>query len=321
MNLRDIFESLPRPEANGGFSVERTTQRYRVGRSFEDQPALLIASPSNAQPIKLASIEYSPATLREVGHSNEATRLETLAVLKCNTTDPDLVDYFFRVVSSILIGDDRSATEDGFEAALDAIVNLFRALQQPAQMTVQGLWGELALIYWSTNITAALTSWRSNARALHDFSAGNLRLEVKGAATGRREHIFKLEQLESVLEGQTVVVSLLLGQPGEGVSVFELAEFIKERITGFEPARRLDAGIVQCLGKDWREAGTARYDLELARKNVRFYLASQIPSVPQPIPPEVKDVSFTVDLSTTKPLDLAKARTFGRFYADILPPE
>lgn len=322
MSLEETFSALPRPTAESRYTVERTAKRFRVGRSFENFPALLVAFPAGGSadslPRRLANLTYRPPSTVDV--MNESfERSERLAVLECRTGDPLLVSYFFRVVAAVLLQQEIAESESAFEVALDAIVTLFRALQQPAQRSVQGLWAELAVVSWSKNASAALASWHTSPRALHDFSAGGFRLEVKSASHGLREHKLLLDQLGSIEPGATLLVSLLLDESPSGSSIFDLVEGIKRRVANKELDRRLELIVAESLGANWPEASELRFDVALARQRVRVYSASAIPSVPQPIPPEVKDVSFTVDLSTTSPLEFPAARSIGAFFDDLLP--
>jgi len=243
-----------------------------------------------------------------------------LAVLECRTTDPELGEYFFRMVRAVLLDNPNTTTEQGFESALDALVTLFRALERTGTTTIQGLWAELAIILWSKDPLAALSSWHSSPRALHDFSAGSFRLEVKSSSRRLREHQFALDQLATLGEGVTLVASLLLDETNDGSSVPDLVKAIATRI-GSESAARLETIVADSLGNAWRDAIDIRFSVDGALTSLRLYPAERIPSLPQPIPPEVKDVHFTVDLSGTAPLDLADARGRGQLFEKLLPPK
>lgn len=321
MSLIEAFDSLPRPSSEGSFAVEATSNRFRVAKSIEGFPAILIAfdqAAFDSLPRRLANIGYSPPKELELTGS-AGTHSERLAVLECRTLEPGLVEYFFRVVSGILIDDPSAATPAGFEAALDAVVSLFRALQQPAQRTVQGLWAELAIIAWAREPEVAISAWHSGPRALHDFAAGDERLEVKGSATGIREHSFRLDQLRVIDGARTLVASLLLDEATSGANVFDLIGQIEARIPGPELRRRLQAVVATSLGAAWKEAGDLRFDEHLARQRLRLYRAEEVPSILLPVRPEVKDVSFTSDLSNAPPLPVSSARSMGPFFDSLLP--
>ena len=141
---------------------------------------------------------------------------------------------------------------------------------------------------------------------------------MKASLSGLREHAFLLDQLETLGGGATVAASILLDETAGGASVFDLVEAIGTRI-GIESAARLQTIVANSLGSGWREAGQIQFSLEGARASLRFYRGEDVPTVLQPLPPEVKDVRFTVDLSSTPNLDLAGARVRGEFFAKVLP--
>jgi Putative PD-(D/E)XK family member, (DUF4420) len=206
-----------------------------------------------------------------------------------------------------------------FEAGLEAVVSIFRSLQQPAEKTIQGLWGELALIAWAAEPVTAVSAWHSSPRALHDFGAGDDRVEVKSTTRAVREHTFRLEQLIGGVPAKILVVSMILVEREDGASVNDLVETIRSRVGGGEPARRLEAVVASSIGRDWREADEVRYDLERAREDVRFYWATQIPTPSADLPPAVKDVRFTVDLSSVQATLISDARGAGPLAAAMLP--
>lgn len=321
MSLWDAFASLPRPSAAGFFAVEHGERRFRVGRSYENHPALLIEF-DEPKPLSLArrlvNLSYSPPAAVDIAGNDGIHHRVVLAVLECRTADPDLGEYFFRIARAILLDDPSAATEQGFENALDALVTLFRGLQRTGTRTIQGLWAELAIILWSGEPLAALSSWHSSPRALHDFSAGSFRLEVKSSSRRLREHTFVLDQLAALGEGATIVASLLLDETDDGSSVFDLLRAIAAR-TGAEPAARLETIVADSLGNSWRDAIDTRFSVDGALSGLRFYAAEDIPTIPQPLPAAIKDVHFTVDLSGTPFLELEDARSRCDLFAQILP--
>lgn len=321
MTLWETFTSLPRPSAKGFYTVQHRTDRFRVGRSYENHPAILIefAEPSSASlPRRLANLMYSPATMVDLAGSDGGHHRAHLAILECRTADEALGAYFFRVASSVLLDETAAFTEQGFENALDALAILFRSLQRPGVRTIQGLWTELAIIFWAADPVAAMSSWHSSPHALHDFAAGSYRLEVKSSLKGLREHTVLLDQLATMGPGATIFASVLLDDADDGASIFDLVETITARI-GHDSAARLETIVAGSLGNNWREAGDIRFSLESARTSLRLFAAGDVPTIPQPIPPEVKNVGFTVDLSGTPHLELADARARGELFEQVLP--
>lgn len=322
MGFWEVFSSLPRPSQEGAYTVESREAEYRVARSAEDFPALIIefGHRASSTPRRLANLAYIPPSSVEVIAGDGSVASAQLAVLECRSIDPELSQYFFRITRAILIENEGAANETGFEHALDTLVRLFRALRRPATRSVQGLWAELAIIYWSKDPHVAISSWHSTPTALHDFGSGACRLEVKSTQRPVREHHFRLNQLIVSQAGNTLVASLLLKDGHNGESVRSLADLITDRLKGSsESAARLEAIIAESLGADWKTSDDVRFLLDEALRTFRVYNAGDIPSIPEPLPVEVKDVHFVADLSGLHPLNLASVRNLAPLYAQLLP--
>lgn len=325
MSLWDRFRGLPQSSCVGSYTVEPRRSWFRVARSFEGNPTVLIDFADMgfrglAATRRLANISYQPPTMVELRSADGANHRARLAILECHTEDPELGAYFFRITDSILVESEVPVTEAAFENALDALITLFRALQRPKSRTVQGLWTELALILWSTNPGDAISSWHSGPHALHDFAAGSFRLEVKSTVGALREHSFLLDQLSTAPDGCTLIASVMLEDTSDGASVFDLIDAIVVRLgRAREATARLEVIVAESLGRDWRDARDQQFAVSSARRSLKIYAAADVPRVPQPLPPEVKDVRFVVDLSAVPDVSLAAARSLGEPFASILP--
>lgn len=324
MGSWDTYRALPVPVAPHRYCVERSARSWRVGRTVEGFPAILFAVPPGvvSSPRRLVHLWYAPPASVELVGDDGAREHAQVAVLECRTSDQPLCEYFLRIVDAVLV--EGAAINDGIqiERALDRLVALFRALLRPGLRTVEGLWAELAMIAWSRDPGLAVTAWHSEPRALYDFSAGPDKLEVKATLRPVREHTFKLDQVAVESGGATVIASLMLTAGDHGVSVFDLMDEIRLRAATMSGiGERLDAVVVESLGEGWREAGGVRFLQEPARASLRLFHADAIPTIPRPLPPEIKDVRYVVDMSTTPALELAVARQLGTFLFGALLPE
>jgi len=322
-DVLDAFQSLARPHTEGAFGVgEPVCPGCRLAVTFEGHLALLIdvTRTGTSNPRRFENLVYDPPRPLEVFSAGGTKRVEHFATLVCRTMDEGLQAAFLRMVVALLGTAAEKLTEGELETRLEELVNLFRALGRPATQTIQGLWCELAVVLWSTDPREALAGWHSSPRALHDFAAGPDRLEVKSCSTGMREHALRLEQLQEAPGGRTLIASVVLSEADDGATIGDLCRAVVERVSDdAELKRRLETIVTQSLGRDWREAATRRFDLHDARQYLRFYDVRDVPTVPQPVPVEVKHVHFTVDLSTTEPLPFATARQLGSFFQKILP--
>lgn len=323
MSARDQIEALSRPSAPGAFALGLELCRgCRLAVTHEGFVALAIAVPTDgsSNPRHLVNLVYDPPRELEVVTSDGGRRVETFATLICRTKEPAIEDAFLRISLALLDSAQGGLSEADLERRLDELVSLFRALNQPATQTIQGLWCELAVVVWSSDPRVALSAWHSSPRALHDFASGADRLEVKSCGTGLREHALRLEQLQEAPGGRTILASVLVDETeDDGETVADLVEQIGERVErDKELKRRLETIVTHSLGRDWREAASRRFSLERARSSLRLYDARDVPTIPMPIPTAVKHVSFTVDLSDTNDLPLEEARSRGSFFVAVL---
>ncbi|MBL0197033.1 MAG: PD-(D/E)XK motif protein [Myxococcales bacterium] len=322
MSSLDAFRALSLPTGEGSFRLgDPVCAGCRLAVSHEGHLALLIdvVRTEASNPRHFENLRYEPPReLEVIGRGGR--RRQPLAALVCRTKDEGLQSAFLRIAVALLDTSAAKLTEGELETRLDENVNLFRALGRPASQTIQGLWCELAVVLWSADVRLALASWHSSPRALHDFVAGPARLEVKSCGTGMREHALRLEQLQEAPGGRTLLASLVVGESDDGETVGDLCDAVLARVDhDIELKRRLETIVTQSLGRDWREAASRRFALEEARRELRIYDARQVPTVPQPLPAEVKHVHFVVDLSTTTAMSFGTARELGGFFEGILP--
>jgi hypothetical protein len=321
MALWTTFQLLPVPSTKGHYSVERTRRMVRVAKSFEGHPALVVEFEhplglSSAR--RLANLSYVPPTPVQVITAAGDSEALRLGVLECLSTDRELGVYFYRIAQTIFVDDPAARSEHGFESAVDALASLFRALHRPPARQIQGVWGELAVLCWSSNVELALSAWHSSPSALHDFAAGTDRLEVKSTVQGLREHTFSQDQLTTATEGTTLIASLMLSESDDGLTVFGLVDKISQRLSS-QSAARLEAIVAHCLGSAWREASEARFCLDQARSSLLLFVSDDLPRIPAPLPIGIKHVRFTVDMSTIQPRTLEQGRAYAPLYLTVLP--
>ncbi len=323
-NLLESFHALRQPSVEGALTLgTRVTEASRLAATSEGHVALAIEVARDGSSVKreLANIRYDPPAALEV-HGAGDIRVEHLAVLVCKAASPQLQAAFLRIAQVQLQSSQRPLPEAELERRLNDVVALFRALTQPSQTTVQGLWAELAIIVWSRDPKATATSWHSNPRQLHDFAAGPDRLEVKSRSGGLREHEFRLEQLQDAPGGRTLIASVLVVEDDNGKGVEDLLTAILARTPGNSELRaRLQAIVTRSLGDQWQLGASRCFDLEAARQTLALYDARDVPTIPQPVPAEVRDIRFLLDLSSSDQLSLGRARALGASFDAWLPEE
>lgn len=313
-HLIRTFDELPIPNSSAG------PDRF-AARAISDCPACHIAKDRDGQPVFLVNAvsgDSTPATplvilehvsvhhgvdCRLQAHGSEA-EVHRLSIVRCNGKDRVLHEYFLRSLAPILQSLPAKPTHQQVADAVNTLVELFRRLSQPPRKTVRGLWAELFLIAQSRDPARMIVSWHDDPREHFDFATTRERLEVKGFAGEIRSHCFSYEQLHPPGGTMAFIASLRVESSVGGKSIADLVADIRERVPDCDLLIRLDAEVAQTLGIDWRDAHSLRYDCQGARESLRFFAASTVPSVASPVPPEVSDVGFRVDLSGVLPLKI-----------------
>ncbi len=323
MSPREALQALTAPSKAGAFALgPELCSGCRLAKTHEGLSALALAvTPSGTStPRRLPTLHYDPPRALEIV-GDAGRRIESFATLACRTKDAAIEDAFLRIARALLDSPGGGLTEAALERRIDEFVCLFRALSKPATQTIQALWCELAVVLWAPEPRVALRAWHSAPPALHAFASGPDRLEVKSCSTGLHDYALRLEQLHEAPGGRTLFVSILADEDDEGSTVSDLVGLVLARVgTDVQLRRHLETTVTRSLGREWSEAANKRFSLVKARRGLAVYDARDIPTVPGPIPTEVKHVAFTVDLSGTTPLSRRDARARGGFFAHMLEP-
>jgi hypothetical protein len=257
-------------------------------------------------PVRLAAIEVSFAVPCRIAISDEPERTEILTAVCCTSPDAEIQRYFAHVCETILriIGE-----QPALRTIIDAVarlVDLFQKLSRPSKRSVTGLVGELLVIHLSASPAAAVQAWRSTADERFDFSAGDLRLEVKASSTRQRAHSFSFEQCTPPAGTTGILISLFVESSGGGLSVLELMQRIESQL-GAEPEliMKLQETVADALGASAAGALPMRFDEGLARTSLQVYELASVPAIRTGIPAEVSQIRFRSDLSRTSPASLA----------------
>lgn len=303
MDLLATWRTLDLPTSSGSWAATPVGPNARVARTASDGAALLVrisGEPSRpTSGLRTRHVEYAPSRDLIV-KSGEREERATFAVLECEGDDTDLVQHFLRLVATLPLDADETTVD--FHDAVTRMFVLFRSLSKRARGTPQGIWAETFLVAHSRVPDYLVQAWHSDPHDLHDFSGDGYRLEVKSTSRRLREHDFSLEQLERAPE-KTHVASVMVTPDDRGDSVFDLLQRLSERVAQPELRRRAEVVVAEALGEDWREARDLRFDAGSARASFALFRALDIPRVPQPLPPTVRDVRFRADLSAVSPCE------------------
>ncbi|MBX3468647.1 MAG: PD-(D/E)XK motif protein [Planctomycetes bacterium] len=298
----------------------------RVCRDADGAPGVLIQTidaedqSQSFFPVELRHLSFRPRAMCRVEAETGEVVEGQFAVVRCRGAARSLHALFLRILGSWLATLSERPTLSEVAGAVDRLVELFRAIGNPARITIQGLWGELFLIVSSRCPADLVRSWHVDPRDAHDFVHGQTLLEVK-TATGTRIHSFALEQLCPPAGSHLFVASMLVTEDSRGPTIGDLAGRLQARLEG-HPAElvfRVEEVVARSLGRDWEEAHELRFDEALALSSLRFFDGMAIPKVDPNLPAEVSDVKFRVDLAGMEPLPARAIEDTRSLAASALP--
>jgi hypothetical protein len=323
-DLLSLYRSLAPVSSSGDVYMAReltTRPNFRVAKDSEGNPTLLItlepsAKPATA-PLEFRYLSFRPRCICHIQAEGKPESLETVALLKCITNDPLLREYFLRSLNGSVPAVSIKPTEDELVALVEKLIELFRAMETPARTSLQGVWCELFLIARAPRIRQASIAWHADPRALHDFTAGRQRLEVKSTTAPHRILQFRMEQLLPLHGTQVVIASFCLEESGSGVSIEELwSEISANRQLTIDLRERLSQILALSLGNDWRKASRVAFDPQVALNKFRIYDSAVIPKVDPNVPAEVSEIHFTSELTDVPQMSRAEViRNGGLFEA------
>jgi hypothetical protein len=328
-DLAALFDKLPPPSAGGG--PERFAavpipgcDHHRIGKDVAGLPCFLIAAVDHAAltpaPIKLEniSVDYDlDCRVSQPGHGADEARL---TVVRCRTSEAPLHSLFLRIIGplTLALGSEPSRAE--VARAIASVVDLFQALREPSQKSLQGLWAELFLIAGASDPLLLLNAWHIAPDDRCDFSAGRERIEVKSASGRVRQHYFSLEQLSPPTGTHLLVASLFVERAGAGTSLEDLISAVSQRITDSpQLLERVNRLTFMALGSNWQAALDERFDLELAQESLAFFASDAVPKPSKELPAGVTDVRFRSDLSGQRSVDSSGMLASSGLFRAALP--
>lgn len=328
--LADIFAAVPElaaPDPNRPLYAVLPVpgfDSYYVGKDREGLACLLVETADRLArlqpPIRLESLDVQFELRCHLRKDREPEREGTFTVIRCRSPDRETIRYFLSVCEIILrLGGDRPAARD-IAGAINRLAAIFQKMQSPAARSVNGLFGELYMLWRSANPVRAVTAWRSDDTARFDFSDGDIRIDVKSASGRLRVHNFSYEQCNPPPGTVAVVASLLVERASGGVALRSIIDEIVASIAAHpDLVLKLHEVIAATLGTGLAEALSARFDIKLADSSLRFFAVADVPGIRGAIPAGVSDVHFRSDLSAVPPVSPRALIDLDPLFWDLLP--
>lgn len=298
-------------------------QSYFVGKDRDSYACLLITTADFSRrqpPIRLESLDVQFGLPCYIKKAHGPDQEERFTVIRCRSLDHEIVRYFFFICNAVLrIVGDRPA-QHTVASAVHRLAAIFQKTQKPPARTVNGLFGELYLIYRSTNPVRTLAAWRTDETARFDFVEGDVCLDVK-ATTGRvRAHSFSYEQCNSPPNTLSIVASMFVERVSRGITLRTLIDDILAVVASdMDLALKLHEVTAATLGTSIKEAMELAFDVTLTDTSLRFFNLADVPSIRGPLPAGVSDVRFRSDLSALEDLSVQALINLDPIFRDLLP--
>jgi hypothetical protein len=314
----ELFNSIEAPTIGSSHIVTLPIPsfvRFRIGKDYFGRPVFLLPSMKNDSQransiIKLEYVTIEYDTECSIVDLLEGVRNVQFTIITCTSHDSIMHTYFLRIILMVVscLGPNPKQVE--ILENITKVVELFRSVSQPPQKSIQGLWGEIFVISLASQAQIILEAWHRRPSDIHDFCLDAESIEVKSTSIGVRKHHFSLHQIRPVGSSRVFIASVVVISDQSGSTVEEMSSKIISNIANYPHLQlKLENGIAKVLGNNWRIATRTRFSIEQAKKSLRFYEASEIPSIEiESIPANITDVHFQVDLSAIPQLDLKRQK-------------
>lgn len=311
--LFGVYEAIAVPDGDDSgaplFAVRVVPDqdRYFVGKDTAGQACLLVETTDKARrkppPIRLESVDAQFELACQITDPGAQSREGSFTVVRCRSRDIETIRYFLSVCGIIIrhLGDAPSRAE--LAAAVRRIASIFQNISRPPVRSLNGLFGELFVISRSRSPARAVAAWRNDKNSRFDFSAGDVRMDVKSCAGRVRSHTFSFDQCNPPPNTQAVVASLMVERIPGGISIEELIASIEVCISGSDDlVLKLHEIIASTLGTELTHSLRVTFDPRLSESSLQWFDLRDIPAVRGTLPTRVSNVHFTVDLSGLTPL-------------------
>ena len=275
---------------------------YLVGKDAAGKACLLVETTDLGRrkppPIRLESIDAQFEFACQITEPRGEIRQGSFTVVRCRSNDIETIRYFLSVCEIIIRHLGGAPSRAALAAAVRRIASIFQNINRPPIRSLNGLFGELFVISQSRSPTRAVAAWRNDENSRFDFSAGDVRIEVKACAGRVRSHTFSYDQCNPPPNTQAVVASLMVERIPGGISIEGLIASIEARISGSEDlVLKLHEKIASTLGADLTQSLRVTFDPRLSESSLQWFDLREIPAVRGTLPTRVSNVHFVVNLS------------------------
>lgn len=295
---KTLDQLLDRPVLPGELCAESLgfPGSYYLAQNFEGDLILLIQESSTTDrpnvDLKYLRVEFGVHYLAQTP-GNPLDGFFTSIKLKARFVD--LSGPFCALIAGLISGMPAEPTSEEIRDFVEDFVSLFVVRPGISRERIKGLWGELAYIAQAKNTDSAVDAWHDNDWGSRDFSYPEHFIEVKTSEAQKRSHDFSLSQLD--YPGKLLVVlSLLIDEDPQGVSVLDLFETIRLKSS---PGKwnKLNRNFFGIVGQDLDDAKELKFAFRQSwDESKALFNGADIPKPVVPSGAPISAVKFNVTL-------------------------
>ena len=222
-------------------------------------------------------------------------------IIRCYCATPKERDIFLELCPLFETASLSDNQEDALLEIVTILTSFFADSIEPSDNELQGLYAELYTIWTYRNLVNLGIYWQSRQKMTFDFSlTDDIKIEIKSTIKNERKHHFRHEQL---MEDpyKVYVVSYLMRQDDEGLSLYDLINMIKPYIS-HDPRKMLAINrFIKNTSED--RLKEFRFNEAFLEQRKRVYRASDIPKFKESTPDGVSNTEYDCNLDVAKSID------------------
>lgn len=300
-----LFNKLTTPDSNNKDEYKSSkipNTNHIIGKNFEGLPSILIKTKDQESIVS----NYKGANIllrfNENCKIHEDKTSSMFTILSCRSDDELTIKMFLDICETTIPQLNNEPSAEEIKKITNVIIELFREISDKKRSII-GLWGELFLIYSSSNKEKTLQAWHENPTDKYDFFDDNHALEVKCTSKTDRIHKFQHDQLLSEIKDHYIASIMVSENPNDGLSVLDLYEDIKKNKLPVNLINKLKKNFYRVVGSNPKEdLNEFKFDIDYSKKNVMYYKLKDISTLVNE-DDSVTDISYKVDLSRKRNVD------------------
>jgi hypothetical protein len=288
---KDEYKSIKIPKTN-----------HRIAKNFEGLPSILIKTKDKDSIVS----NYKGANIllrfKENCKIHEDNSKSIFTILSCRSNDELTIKMFLDICETTIPQLNNEPSAEEIKKITNVIVELFREISDKKRSII-GLWGELFLIYSSSNQEKVLKAWHENPSDKYDFFDDNQALEVKCTSKTDRIHKFQHDQLLSEIKDHYIASIMVSENSNNGLSVLDLYENLKKNKLSINLIDKLNKNFYRVIGSHPQEdLNVIKFDIDYSKNNLMYYKLKDISTLVNE-DDAITDISYNLDLSRKKNLD------------------